>query len=68
MRGVDVTLKSLEIASLVVSAISVNTERCQESMTDELFATERAYDLVQEGVPFREAYRRVADELREKGS
>ena len=37
-------------------------------MNYELYATERAYDIVKEGVPFREAYRRVAEKLREKGS
>ena len=68
MRGIDVTLKSLEIASLVVSSISVDRERCEGAMTDEICATERAYNLVKEGVPFREAYRKVAAELREKGS
>ena len=68
MRGIDVTLKSLEIASLVVSSISVDRERCEGAMTDEIYATERAYNLVKEGVPFREAYRKVAAELREKGS
>ncbi len=68
MRGIDITLKSLEMASLVVSAIAVNRESCTEAMTDELYATERAYDLVKEGVPFREAYRRVAEKLKERGS
>ncbi|MEE2876504.1 MAG: argininosuccinate lyase [Candidatus Neomarinimicrobiota bacterium] len=68
MKGIDITLKSLEIASLVVKCISVNGERCEEAMTDDLYATERAYNLVKEGVPFREAYRQLAEELREKGS
>jgi argininosuccinate lyase len=31
-------------------------------MEDDLYATEAAYKLVQtEGIPFREAYRRIAD-------
>ena len=68
MRGIDVTVRSLEMASLVVSKTLVNRESCREAMTGELYATERAYNLVKEGVPFREAYRRVAEKLREKGS
>jgi argininosuccinate lyase len=31
-------------------------------MTDDLYATEKAYNLVKEGVSFREAYRKVAEE------
>lgn len=68
MQGIDVTVRSLEMASLVVSKTLVNRESCREAMTGELYATERAYNLVKEGVPFREAYRRIAEQLREKGS
>jgi argininosuccinate lyase len=32
-------------------------------MTDELFATEKVYELVRNGVPFRDAYRQVAGDL-----
>jgi argininosuccinate lyase len=31
-------------------------------LTDEVHATERVYELVQKGVPFREAYRRICEE------
>jgi argininosuccinate lyase len=30
-------------------------------MTEELYATEEAYKLVRQGVPFRDAYRKVAE-------
>lgn len=38
-------------------------ERMQAASTPELFATARALELVQQGTPFREAYRRAADEV-----
>lgn len=65
MRGIEITMNSLEMASLVINKISLNTKRCKEAMTDELYATERVYALVKEGIPFREAYRKIARELSE---
>jgi len=37
----------------------------REALSPECFATDRAVDLARQGVPFREAYRKVADELAE---
>ncbi|MBF88650.1 MAG: argininosuccinate lyase [Candidatus Marinimicrobia bacterium] len=63
MKGIEITLDSLEIASLVIRNLSLNTRRCQEAMTDEIYATERAYALVEKGMPFREAYKTIAKEF-----
>ena len=65
MKGIKTTLDSLGIASLVIENITVNTDRCKEAMTDEIYATERAYALVKKGIPFREAYRQIGKELYE---
>jgi argininosuccinate lyase len=45
---------------LIFEHLSVNTEKCEKAMTDELFATKKVYDLVETGVPFREAYRKIS--------
>ena len=45
--------------------MEINAERCRAAMGQELWATERAYQLVRKGVPFRNAYRRIAEEERE---
>lgn len=66
MKGISITLESLRVAALVVSEISVNKKKCENAMTDDLYATQKAYALASEGVPFREAYRRVAAELDQK--
>lgn len=68
MRGLAVALETLPIAALVISHLEVNAERCAAAMTEELFATARAYQLVQQGLPFREAYRIIAAEYRQKES
>ena len=62
MRGLDVTQASLSVMALVFDGLGVNADRCQAGLTDEVYATERVYELVKKGVPFREAYRRICEE------
>jgi len=62
MRGLQVTKDSLEIMTSAIKQLSVNAEQCQNAMTDELYATERAYQLVKQGRPFRDAYRKISEE------
>jgi argininosuccinate lyase len=57
--GLDRTKDCLDVMTRVVAGLSIDETRCREALTDELFATEQAYEMVKEGVPFREAYRRV---------
>jgi len=49
--------------SHVAGKLSFEREACEKACTDELRATERVYRLVQQGMPFRDAYRQVASEL-----
>ena len=64
MEALDVVQESLEICSLVVSALGVNTERLTTACTFELFAADRAYELASVAkLPFRDAYRIVGAEV-----
>jgi len=65
MSGLETTHAALRVCALVLSKVEVDRKRCVESFTPEVFATDRVLDLVREGVPFREAYRRVAASLEE---
>ena len=62
MRGFDVTKGSLLVMALVFDRLGVNVDRCEAGLTEEVYATERVYELVKKGVPFREAYRRVCEQ------
>jgi argininosuccinate lyase len=62
MRGLEVTRASLSVMALVFDGLNVNADRCRAGLTDEVYATARVYELVKEGVPFREAYRRICQE------
>jgi argininosuccinate lyase len=59
-RAVVTTKQTVAVMNRVVRSMSVNTKRCVEAMTEELFATEAAYELVKQGMPFRDAYRTIA--------
>jgi len=61
-RAVDLTIESVDIMAYLLSTVRFLPENIE--LGSELFATEEAYKLVQsEGIPFREAYRRIADNL-----
>lgn len=58
-----VTFDALTVMTAVFNGIEAVPERCRAAMTAELFATDRACELVRQGVPFRDAYRRIAAEF-----
>lgn len=60
MRGLDDTLACLQVIRVCVEEMGVNPDACVKAFTPELFATDRALNLVKQGVPFRDAYRQVA--------
>lgn len=62
-RGLD----ALALVGELVEQLEFDTERLREAINSEMYATDRAVELTSEGVPFREAYRRVARELDELG-
>ncbi len=64
MEALDIAQQSLEICTLVVGSLSVNTEKLLAACTFELFATDRAYELATAAnLPFRDAYRIVGAEV-----
>lgn len=63
MRALDIVAASLAIMTRVVRETRIDRGRCEAAVTPEVHATERAYRLVAEGIPFRDAYRAVSEEL-----
>ena len=63
MDALDLAGQSAAVAALVVGQLVPNEQRLIEACSPELFATDVAYDLVRQGVPFRDAYRQVADSI-----
>ena len=62
----DILIDMIKAMDIVFKKMSVDKKACSEMMDDEIFATHRAYELVKKGIPFREAYRMVAEEFKER--
>ncbi len=60
IEAVHLCEESLEVARLFAAGIEVHQERLEAACAAELFASDRAYELVAAGMPFRDAYREVA--------
>jgi argininosuccinate lyase len=63
MEGLKTAQQTLDVLNAVVADIEPRKDRLEEAMSPELFAAHRAYELVKEGMPFRQAYRKVKGEL-----
>ncbi|MBI5210793.1 MAG: argininosuccinate lyase [Elusimicrobia bacterium] len=62
--ALDTAAQMLEISARLPGALSVDRERCRAAITKDMLATHSALALVAGGMPFRSAYRAVADEAR----
>lgn len=60
MKGLELTKENLSIMNLIILGLKVKKENCQKALTEEIFATEKTYQLVKKGVPYREAYRKIS--------
>lgn len=63
IKGLGITRRSLEIMALVMSKVKPKIERLMHSLTPEMFAVNEANRLVKEGMPFRDAYQYVKENL-----
>jgi argininosuccinate lyase len=63
MRAVQTAGDVTEAVAKILAGVSFDEARLEQATSKDLFATARALRLVSEGVPFREAYRRAAEEL-----
>ncbi len=63
MSSIKITKQALSVIRLTLEKLVVNRTACLNAMSADLFATDYALDLVKKGMPFRDAYRKVATEL-----
>lgn len=63
IKGMGIARRSLEIMAVVMSEIKPKKEVLMKSLTPELFAVHEANRLVKEGMPFRDAYQYVKENL-----
>ncbi len=65
IEGVRTARSTLRVLRPLVAAIAVHPDRLRAAFTPDVFAADRALELVAGGVPFRDAYRRVKETLGE---
>jgi len=63
LKGMDLADSSIKVCDLVISQLEVNEDVLDRACVPEIFATDRALELVKDGMPFRDAYREVAVNL-----
>lgn len=59
IESLEITLASLEVANILLSKLTPNKEVLEKSLTEEVFATQKAFEQVKKGIPFRKAYHQV---------
>jgi argininosuccinate lyase len=60
LRSLDTAGACVAIMTRVVDELAIDHARCEAAVTPEVRATEDAYRLVADGMPFRDAYREIA--------
>jgi argininosuccinate lyase len=63
MDGIELLVQSCAVASLTIQQLVPNEQSMKAACTPDLFATDAAYELVEQGVPFRDAYRQIGTNL-----
>ncbi|MEJ0099190.1 MAG: argininosuccinate lyase [Pseudomonadota bacterium] len=67
-RGIDLCGQTLDIMAAALAEVSFDEAAIKAKVNPAITAADEAYALVQkEGIPFREAYRRVAEKLKTRG-
>lgn len=63
IRGIEHAVTALRIVARLVAEMKIDPERMAAAINRPMFATDRAVELVKEGLPFRDAYKRVGTEV-----
>lgn len=59
IESLEITLTSIKVTNILINNLTPNQEALESGLTEEIFAAEKTFDLVKQGVPFRKAYRQV---------
>ena len=63
LRGITWTRQALEMLVHIIPELKINREALNRACPKEIDATRRALELVVAGMPFRDAYKQVAEEV-----
>lgn len=63
LKGLTLTNLCLEMMASIINNLKVNKQSLEKAFSPEIYATDKAFKLVNQGIPFREAYREIARNL-----
>ena len=63
INSLNIAKTSLDMMTYIITNLTASKENCLNDLTEDLFATDEVYNLVKEGIPFRDAYRTIAKKL-----
>lgn len=63
IKGFRITQISLKVMNVVIDKLKVNEAKLIKGFSNEVFAADEATKLAKKGMPFREAYKKVAKDL-----
>ncbi len=63
IKALGITRRSLEVVAVVMEQVTPKEESLRKAMTSELFAVHQANRYVKAGMPFRDAYQKVKENL-----
>ena len=59
IHSIHCVLKTMNLLPNLVKSIKINTHRSNELIDQDMLMTDQAYEMVQSGIPFRDAYSKV---------
>ena len=59
MRSIQLVKDCLSNTETVINGLKVDDKKCKVAMTNDLYATKKVYELVENGMPFRDAYEKI---------
>ncbi|MCX7788763.1 MAG: argininosuccinate lyase [Spirochaetes bacterium] len=63
LKGMILCLEMVQVMNHLIQKIQVHEEALRNGFTPDIFATDAVYELVRQGIPFRDAYKEVANNL-----
>jgi argininosuccinate lyase len=61
IESLETTLDAIKVTRILIENLTPNEEVLKDSMTEELYAAEKAYKLVKKGMSFRDAYQKIKE-------
>ena len=62
----DIVTSSLDVVAIIMAKVTVNKDACMAGFSADVFATDATLNLVNTGMPFRDAYLKIAQQLHTK--